>query len=199
MKGLTDVWAFCEEVTNRTLAAIIAHSIVAGTIFTTVAAIAVTALAYTTSLFSWLGASVPVWRWWYYLLIVWLSMSVAIYARRWWRSRIRLEHYTTDTLGGIVWRWKMLDGKPRSITPHCPTCDRELRLKKTDLDTWTDEYSGFDLNCPAQCYRQHVDGYTSLFDDRIEGEIELKIRNGKWRAVVEAQRRGKGKKGGGDS
>ena len=136
----------------------------------------------------WLGAEVSVYRWWYWVLILYLVITITGIAVLIFRTYVPdWRQYTTDNFYNIIWRWGY-DGRDGFVyhpAPFCPQCDRGLELGKEANSM----RAGYDVPDTLSC-RQHgvihtFDGPYERFERIIKDEISRKLRNGDWKAVIE--------------
>jgi len=137
---------------------------------------------------SWLGAPVPVYRWWYYALWLYLiSTLLGIIYLVLKTHYLNPRQYTQDTFFDVVWRWQYADrdGFIYNLAPFCPHCDRHLQAGNEDAST----RGRYEVHDTLEC-REHGLIYRtpkpySEFEQIVKDEIMLKVRNGRWKGVVE--------------
>jgi hypothetical protein len=136
----------------------------------------------------WLGTEVAVYRWWYWVLILYFVITIIAIAVLIFQSHIPdWKQYRADTFFDIVWRWDFdgRDGFSYHITPFCPRCDRGLELGKQE-DSMR---AGYDVPDTLSCRHHGVIHTFAGPYDRLEriikDEVLRKLRNGEWKTVVE--------------
>jgi hypothetical protein len=105
--------------------------------------------------------------------------------------------YTKDVFLDVIWKWHYkpeFGQKPLNLTPHCPDCEQRL-VPKTDLDgnaIYIDRRSNkphIRLICSVhrKQYRMPIDEQKNYVT--VIADISKKIKNGKWKEIVEQQRK----------
>jgi len=100
-----------------------------------------------------------------------------------------VDDYTEDLIEGLVCRWEMRDGVPFEVTPYCPKCDHPFdkahRVSLHDLVSGVPRDAVSVIAC-KWCGQSVT--LRSSFRSLCQGlrhEVERKIRNNEWQAVVE--------------
>lgn len=135
---------------------------------------------------TWVGAvltfqvSLPVWL----LIVVGLAILPTL---RWLISLLRREpwrKYAQDNFEGMVWRWDYVRGRPRNLVAYCPEDDTAILWTK---DAFVQKVS---FRCET-CDRGFgtIVGGVQYVRDKIERQIERKLRGGEWKSVVATQAR----------
>jgi hypothetical protein len=143
----------------------------------------------------WLTAEVSVYRWWYWILMLYLIGTLLAAAALWVKFKQldpipRPTEYTVDQVFGVVWRWRWgSDHKIYNLTPFCPKCDRPLTVERSDsLNLMPGDYR-FDISCRQHGMIQRISPPYDQFNETAQDEILLKVRNGGWKQVVLENRR----------
>ena len=121
------------------------------------------------------------------LLIALPLLGAWLYAFRSWRKSLpRLEHYTRDKIGGVIWEWAWESGAPSPhLDPICPRCYGPMRV---DVDPAT-----IDLDKPpadrASCacgFEQTIGIGGNYMSDLFRVEVDRRVRIGYWQEALEA-------------
>jgi len=139
----------------------------------------------------WLNAPVTTHRylWWLGVIVeasilVWFIASiVSAFRKPTLRVQITWKNYRRDELLGYLWRWGWTFDNhidTDSLCPHCLTCDRMIPVDPHNYGPCIHTECG----CGANYYDQQSRG--ELFS-KVVTEIDLRLRNGGWRSVVERQ------------
>ena len=131
--------------------------------------------------------SLPIW-----LLAILISVSsgsLLIFFIAWTKSKRKPPwiRYTEDVFDGLRWRWEYSGKNPKHFYPYCPNDDTKFNI---------DERAGiFDptttfLICDT-CRREWgpFKGFFHNYQEKIYRQVELKIRNGEWKKVMEEKRK----------
>ena len=134
--------------------------------------------------FTWLGEPVSISRWWYGLLLIVagglvLLIGAAIFANR----QPEYGEYVEDEFFGFVWRWKWnAHGQVLDLQWFCPICDRIGVYDHNRFDQITTFFC-------SECRRpQERPGSRDQMLNAVMREINLKVRNGQWKEVVEVRK-----------
>lgn len=136
------------------------------------------------SVFGYLGASVPLSRWVFALLVAAALVGIAFLG---WPLVDRLQDrqrkkpappppshsYLEDTIEGIVWRWEWTRSGPYELTPFCPECDLELVWR--DFTRGVAALQGRYVCQKCKDRRSNTDMKHDI-RDRVAKEIERKAR-----------------------
>ena len=146
------------------------------------------------ALFQWLAVEVPVSRWWYWTLVLYLLFTITFAAFTYLKSVVgdsvpHLNQYTKDMIFGVVWRWRWLEPEyvAYDLAPFCPHCDRRLSISCDEGLAFSHQGIRSSLHC-----REHgviYRGSQSCFDAIeliVKDEISLKVRNGSWVEAMNA-------------
>lgn len=119
------------------------------------------------------------------VLIALPLIGAAVYGLRRWRKGLpRLEHYTRDRIGGVLWEWDWRSGEPTpSSQPICPRCLRPM-LVAVDPAPPEGEPPADRASC-ACGYEQMIGRGGTYLSDLFMVEVERRIRIGYWREALE--------------
>jgi hypothetical protein len=137
------------------------------------------------SAFAWLGDPVSVPRWLYGLLLGVAGGVAAVLVAAVIVGTRRPEHaaYVEDVFFGFVWRWKWnVRGQVEDLQWYCANCDR---IGVYDYDRFEQVATFFCSQCRQPVRRP---GTRNEMLNAVLREINLKVRNGQWKDVVEAQK-----------
>ena len=90
--------------------------------------------------------------------------------------------YTEDTFFGVVWRWGYQQGQLLRPAGFCPACDTRL--------VYSEPFRGICVNLICEhCHKVVYEGEGGLEDalNRVERQVERKIRSGEWQHIVEVK------------
>jgi hypothetical protein len=85
--------------------------------------------------------------------------------------------YTTDSFGGLLWRWRYANGDIDRLLSFCPVCD--LQLFPDSTSTLADRISFHCESC-GETIATHQGPYR-YFEGTIKRLIQRKLRTEKWR------------------
>ena len=133
---------------------------------------------------SWLGEPVSIARWWYGLLLLVVVLGACIIVLALAVSRAKPEHaeYTEDTFFGFVWRWRWVGSEIDGLWCFCVACDR---AGSHSIDRYEQTTTLFCQHCQRPAVRLGMLDQTLR---EVRREIDVKVRNGRWREVVESQK-----------
>ena len=133
--------------------------------------------------------TIPIPLWLLAILIIVSLGSLIFFFIAWIQSKMQPPwiEYTEDIFEGIVWRWEYSGKNPTNYSPYCPNDDTKL-----DTDERQERFGP-----TAKCFicdtcRRRWGPYSGSFNDykdRIYRQIDRKIRNRKWKQVVEEKRK----------
>lgn len=168
----------------------IRNSVIAGLLL----AIILGSWSYLSIVFGWLGDAVswvggvlayqvplPVWL---LILIGLVSLPAIVFLIFWLFPLNPWRRYTQDRFEGMIWRWQYdSNDRPTNLVAYCPSDDTSL--------LWTSAEWGDTVNVLCETCGKN---YGALFGDirdvqeRIERQIDRKLRTGKWKSVVDRQK-----------
>ena len=140
---------------------------------------------------TYLGQTVIIPRWWYWLLCVILVgvMGVAIVAA--WRSTFGegFRKYSVDEFDGILWRWRWSksaykETEPYRITPYCLKCDLGLEKNGGGVNLGPGRSPSLLYEC-SKCLGLH----DYIATDRIKERIMKAVRDGTWKKRIKIVKR----------
>jgi hypothetical protein len=91
--------------------------------------------------------------------------------------------YTEDDIDQFRWRWDFVNGQIDTLLPYCRTCERRI-----PMDMRSDYPPCIAHQCP--CGRDYyvVKG-RPVYLGEIAREIDMRLRTGKWKPVVQELRK----------
>jgi len=126
------------------------------------------------------------WLYWSLVIITVLVTGRAVYiaTRRFWKvaSDPSFFDYLQDSFFGVTWRWRYSpNGRISEESPYCPSCDRALIA-----DGRGDGFGNFQTKMVCQqCGVVSVrDCSPNELKDAVHREIDLKVRNGSFKATL---------------
>jgi hypothetical protein len=146
------------------------------------------------ALCNWLGATTPVYRWWYGTVIVLLALSLGWHAYRKIRA-LRIEsdprRYGRDSIFELVWRWNYIDSNftIAGLTPFCPQCDRTMEWRDASYNAIDTSGTYGYFTCREGCTDVAIRQLIHEFKKVVGDEIFLRLRNGSWKLAFERARR----------
>jgi hypothetical protein len=136
----------------------------------------------------WLGQTTSVANWLLIILLIVTVLSVTLTVlRRLGRLLMTQEYaaYTEDRFFDLVWRWSWdARGNVAALWCYCPNCDRIVTFA-TDNSIYRETTTTFMCEYCNQPHR-HA-GMKQALLDRVIREIDLRVRNGTWRRVVDTK------------
>lgn len=127
-------------------------------------------------------------NWGVYLLALISAHAVIARARRLTMPNSpSVDSYNQDDFFGVRWRWSFIDGHPLSPWAFCPRCDTQLVYSHVGSTYGVDGMSTV-LHCEtcgADVHRHRGD--KDYLVASVVRQIDRKIRNGEWRAAIEAR------------
>jgi hypothetical protein len=103
----------------------------------------------------------------------------------WRRGRPRVEHYTRDKIGGVLWEWEWIAGtaSPRP-DPICPQCMVAMRVSSQPAPDRGLEASDDRASCGCG-YAQDIGRNGNYLEDLFQVEVERRVRIGYWQEALE--------------
>lgn len=131
----------------------------------------------------WLGRSVyvPIG-----LLIFLPLLGAGLYGWRRWRKNLpKLEHYTRDQIGGVLWEWEWQLGKPTPRPdPICPHCLRPM-LVAPDPAPLSENAQPVDRASCVCGFEQTIGRGGDYLSDLFKVEVDRRVRIGYWQEALE--------------
>jgi len=127
---------------------------------------------------------------WVLAILVIVSLgSLIIFFIAWIQSKMQPPwiKYTEDIFDDIRWRWEYSGKNPKNFYPYCPNDDTKFDIdERKELFGPTTTFFICDT-----CRRQwgHFKGFFHNYQGKIYRQVELKIRNGEWKKVIEEKRK----------
>lgn len=120
------------------------------------------------------------------LLLLLPCLGAGLYGlRRWRRELPRLEHYTRDQIGGVLWEWDWQLGKPTpKPDPICPHCLRPMSVAADPAPLVEGAPSVDRASCVCG-YEQTIGRGGSYLDDLFGVEVDRRVRIGYWHEALE--------------
>ena len=142
-----------------------------------------TLLAAFTTLRTWLALSVSL-PLGLLILLPLLGAAVPSFVR-WRRSGPRLDDYTRDKIGGVIWEWEWKSGNPypEPLSPICPECMRSMVVRSERSEEGRAQAADV-AECPCG-YRQTIGQGGNYIDDLFKVEVDRRVRIGYWREALE--------------
>jgi hypothetical protein len=105
--------------------------------------------------------------------------------RRWRKDRPKLEHYTRDQIGGVLWEWEWHLGKPTPRPePICPHCLRPMLVAPDPASLDEDTQPADRASCV--CGFEHMIGRGGDYlSDLFKVEVDRRVRIGYWQEALE--------------
>jgi len=132
----------------------------------------------------WMTADVTVYRWWYWMLMVYLigtllGLGAMVIKIKLLDPIPRITEYTMDKVFGVVWRWRWgSDHGIYSLSPYCPHCDRALTVERFDAFNLMPGDLWLDISCRKHGMIHRISLPYDQFDKIVKDEIYMKVRNG---------------------
>ena len=105
--------------------------------------------------------------------------------RRWRADQPRLEHYTRDKIGGVLWEWAWQEGTPSPrLEPICPRCFGPMRVEAEVAHAEDGRPPSDRASCDCGFERTIGIGGNYL-TDLFRVEVERRVRIGYWQEALE--------------
>ncbi len=113
-------------------------------------------------------------------------LGAGLYGLRRWRKELpRLEHYTRDKIGGVLWEWEWELGDPTPIpNPICPQCLRPMRVT-ADPGPLGEQSPPADRASCVCGYEQTIGRGGDYLSDLFKVEVDRRVRIGYWQEALE--------------
>lgn len=119
-------------------------------------------------------------------LILLPLLGAGLYGLRRWRQELpRLEHYTRDQIGGVLWEWDWSSGEPTpSPNPICPQCLRPMLVAADPAPQDEDAPPAHRASCVCG-YEQTIGRGGDYLSDLFRVEVDRRVRIGYWQEALE--------------
>ena len=120
------------------------------------------------------------------LLIFLPLLGAGLYGLRRWRKDLpRLEHYTRDQIGGVLWEWEWQLGNPTPRPdPICPQCLRPM-LVAPDPAPLSEHGPPADRASCVCGYEQTIGRGGDYLSSLFRVEVDRRVRIGYWQEALE--------------
>ena len=120
------------------------------------------------------------------LLIFLPLLGAGLYGLRRWRKDLpRLEHYTRDQIGGVLWEWEWQLGNPTPRPdPICPQCLRPM-LVAPDPAPLSEHGPSADRASCVCGYEQTIGRGGDYLSTLFRVEVDRRVRIGYWQEALE--------------
>jgi hypothetical protein len=131
----------------------------------------------------WLGRTVRVPTG---LLISLPLLGAGLYGLRRWRKELpRLEHYTRDKIGGVLWEWEWQLGNPTPRPdPICPHCLKPMLVAPDPAPLNEHSLPADRASCVCG-YEQMIGRGGTYLSDLFRVEVDRRVRIGYWQEALE--------------